>query len=198
MDTDKPQTPDATSNWQFKSEGQSPQPQPQSTTAAAGDKNTQQPAPDEEEVSWTASEFIAHEKGMNWYLVMIVSVLLFTAIVYLITRDKITASIIIFAAIIFGVYAKRQPRTLTYHLETGGLTIGEKFYDFGQFRSFVLAHEGALSSISFMPLRRFVPVLTVYYSPADEQKIVQLLSARLPMENLRKDVIDRFLHRIRF
>lgn len=195
MDTDKPQTPDASGNWQFKPEGQSSQTQPQPTDSAAAQ---QQPAIPEEEVSWTASEFVAHEKGLNWYLAMVASVLFFTAVVYLITRDKITASIIILVAIIFGVYAKRQPRTLNYHLEYGGLTIGEKFYDFGQFRSFVMAHEGAFSSISFMPLKRFMPVLTVYYSPDDEQKIVQLLSARLPMENLGKDVIDRFLHRIRF
>ncbi len=197
MDTEKPQTPDASSNWQFKPEGQTPSMQPQPTVSPET-PSAQQPALTDEDVSWTASEFVAHEKGLNWYLVMTASVISFTAIVYLITRDIITASIIIFAAIIFGVYAKRQPRTLNYRLETGGLTIGEKFYDFAQFRSFVLAHEGALSSISFMPLRRFMPVLTVYYAPTDEQKIVQLLSARLPMENLRKDVIDQFLHRIRF
>ena len=198
MDTDKPQSPDASGNWQFKPESQSPEIQSQPTDPA-GSSSAQSPAmPADEEVSWTASEFVAHEKGLNWYLAMIASVLFFTAIVYLVTKDKITAGIIILAAIIFGVYARRQPRTLSYHLEAEGLTIGEKFYDFGQFRSFVVAHEGALSSVSFMPLKRFMPVLTVYYSPDDEQKIVQLLSSRLPMENLGKDIIDRFLHRIRF
>jgi hypothetical protein len=197
MDTDKAQSPDASGSWQFKPENQESAPQSQPTDPA-GAPSTQQPAAPEEEVSWTASEFVAHEKGLNWYLAMIASVFFFTAIVYLVTKDKITAGIIIMAAIIFGVYAKRQPRTLNYRLEDGGLTIGEKFYDFGQFRSFVVAHEGALSSVSFMPLRRFMPVLTVYYSPDDEQKIVKVLSDRLPMENLRKDIIDRFLHRIRF
>ena len=197
MDTDKPQSPDVSGNWQFKSEGQSPESSPQPTDPV-GSSNMQPPTAPDEDVSWTASEFIAHEKGLNWYLAMIASVFFFTAIVYLVTKDKITAGIIIMAAIIFGVYAKRQPRTLNYHLEAGGLTIGEKFYDFGQFRSFVVGHEGALSSISFMPLKRFMPVLTVYYSPDDEQKIVQLLSSRLPVESLRKDIIDRFLHRIRF
>lgn len=197
MDKDKPKAPDATGNWQFKSEDQGSG-VPDQPAEHAGPSNMQQPAAPDEDVSWTASEFIAHEKGISWYLAMAGSVLLFTAIVYLITRDKITAGIIIFAAIIFGVYAKRQPRTLNYHLEYGGLTIGEKFYDFGQFRSFVVAHEGALSSISFMPLKRFMPVLTVYYAPNDEDKIMQVLSTRLPMEDLGKDIIDRFLHRIRF
>jgi hypothetical protein len=197
MDKDKPQAPDATGNWQFKSEDQGSGSSAQATDAAES-SNMQQPAAPDEEVDWTASEFIAHEKGVNWYLAMIASVFFFTAVVYLVTKDKITAGIIILAAIIFGVYAKRQPRTLKYHLEYGGLTIDEKFYDFGQFRSFVVAHEGALSSVSFMPLKRFMPVLTVYYAPDDEKKIVQLLSARLPMEDLGKDVIDRFLHRIRF
>lgn len=194
MDTANPQTPGASGNWQFNPNGENSEPQ---STASTNSANTQKPAL-AEEVSWTASEFVAHEKGLNWYLVMSASVLIFTAIVYLITRDKVTAGIIIFTAIVFGVYAKRQPRTLAYQLEAGGLKVGEKFYDFSQFRSFVLMHEGALSSVSFMPLRRFMPILTVYFSPDDEQKIVQLLSNSLPVENRGHDVIDRFLHRIRF
>ena len=183
MDGDTPHTPDASGSWQFTQDSQSP---------------ATQPVVPEEEVNWTASEFIAHEKSLNWYLVLAASVLFFTALVYLITRDKITAGIIIFAAIVFGVYAKRQPRTLSYHLESAGLRIDEKFYDFGQFRSFVVLHDGAISSVSFMPLKRFMPILTVYYELADEQKILQLISSRLPMENRGRDAIDRFLHRIRF
>ena len=195
MDKDKPNTPDASGTWQFNPNGKDSDSQ---AAAPAKIADTRQAVAPGEDVSWTASEFVVHEKGINWYLAMAASVLFFTAVVYLVTKDKITAAIIIIAAIIFGVYAKRQPRTLAYHLETSGLTIGEKFYDFNQFRSFVVLHEGAFSSVSFMPLKRFMPILTVYYSPDDEQKIVQILSARLPMENRGRDIIDRFLHRIRF
>lgn len=196
MNGDKPNTPNASGSWQFSPEdGKS---DPQTSTAPADSHAAQQPVPDTEEVNWTASEFIQHEKSFNWYLALAASVLFFTALVYLVTRDKITSGIIIVAALFFGIYAARKPRTLNYRLGAAGLMVGEKYYDFSQFRSYVMLHEGAFNSVSFMPLKRFMPVLTIYYSPEDEQKIVQLLSLRLPVENRGKDVIDRFLHRIRF
>ena len=203
MNGDSPKTPDASGNWQFSPDGSNTDTQPSDATSQSAAAAVDTPADDHqlppaEEVNWTASEFIAHEKSLNWYLILTASVLFFTAVVYLVTRDKITTAVIILAAIIFGVYAARKPRTLNYRLGTGGLTVGEKFYDFNHFRSFVVYHEGAFSSVSFMPLKRFMPILTVYYSPEDEQRIVQLLSLRLPMENHGRDVIDRFLHRIRF
>lgn len=203
MNGDSPKTPDTSGNWQFSPDESGPDAQPsdpsnQPATATVDAQSGDQQEPQGEEVNWTASEFIAHEKGINWYLALVASVLFFTAIVYLVTRDKITTAVIILAAIIFGVYAARKPRTLSYRLGAAGLMVGEKFYDFNHFRSFVVYHEGAFSSVSFMPLRRFMPILTVYYSPEDEQRIVQLLSLRLPMENRGRDVIDRFLHRIRF
>lgn len=203
MNGDKPNTPDASGNWQFsqddgKSDSPAADPAASTTPASADDRAAQQAAPENEEVDWTASEFIQHEKSINWYLILAASVLFFTALIYLITRDKITSGIIVVAALFFGIYAARKPRTLNYRLGASGLMVGDKFYDFSQFRSFVVLHEGAFNSVSFMPLKRFMPVLTVYYAPDDEQKIVQLLSMRLPMENRGKDIIDRFLHRIRF
>lgn len=149
-------------------------------------------------VQWTASEFIAHSKDVNWYLGLTGATVVFTAIVYLLTKDKITTGMVIFAAIIFGIYGARKPRTLAYQLSRDGLTIGEKTYDFRQFRSFSVVDEGPFSSIVFMPLKRFMPLITVYYDPADEEKIVKILTNHLPMENRGMDLIDRFLHRIRF
>ena len=203
MNGDSPKTPDASGNWQFSPNESNAGAPPsdhvdQPATAAVNPSTEDHQLPEGEEVNWTASEFIAHEKGLNWYLILAATVLFFTAVIYLVTRDKITTGVIILAAIIFGVYAARKPRTLTYRLGAAGLMVGEKFYDFNHFRSFVVFHEGAFSSVSFMPLKRFMPILTIYYSPEDEQRIVQLLSLRLPMENRGRDVIDRFLHRIRF
>jgi hypothetical protein len=204
MDVEKSKTSGAPDSWHFSPNGsntESQQTNPastQGTSATEPQDGGQQQAPSADDVTWSASEFVAHDKSINWYIALAASVLFFTAIVYLITKDKITSGVIIFAAIIFGVYAARKPRTLDYHLGMSGLTIGPKFYDFSQFRSFVVLHDGALSSVSFMPLKRFMPILTVYYEQQDEQRIVGLLSSRLPMENRGRDVIDRFLHRIRF
>jgi hypothetical protein len=155
-----------------------------------------QPMP--QTVSWTASEFIAHEKNAGWYLVLVVAAAALAGLVYLFTRDKISTAVVIFAAIIFGIYAARKPQTIGYQLTPHGLGIGQKFYDYGMFRSFAVIDEGAFSSVAFMPLKRFMPAISIYYDPADEEKIVKMLIDRLPMENRGHDLVERFLHSIRF
>lgn len=156
------------------------------------------PAPAADSVSWTASEFIAHEKGAPWYLALVFVTAMLTALIYLFTKDKISSGVVVIAAIIFGTYAARKPRTLEYRLDDTGLHVADKFYDYDQFRSFMVVQEGAFQSITFMPLKRFMPSLTIYCSPEDEQKVTDLLADRLPMENRGHDPLDRFLHRIRF
>lgn len=218
MDRDDSHTPpDAAGEWQRKShdadapDGSQPQHgKSQGTDDAKADasRTDSLPAPDDAasdalvmddgSVSWTASEFIAHEKGVTWYGGLALATVIVTAVIYFLTQDKITSGVVVFAAIVFGVYGARKPRTLEYRLGTAGLTIAGKFYDYGQFRSFWTLKEGAFQSITFMPLKRFMPSLTIYYSPQDEQRIMQVLEQCLPMENRDRDLLERFLHRIRF
>jgi hypothetical protein len=216
-------SPGAGGSWQFKpgdtidASGQVTQsepgtatasglsPQPDESNEPAPQNSPMQLAPDaenpkgsQETVRWTASEFIVHQKNIGWYLVLFISAVALTGLVYLFTRDKISSAVVVIAAIIFGIYAARKPRTVGYQLNPHGLSIGEKFYDYASFRSFAVVDEGAFSSVAFMPLKRFMPAISIYYDPADEEKIVRVLSDRLPMENRGHDLIDRFLHAIRF
>ena len=117
MDVEKSKTSGAPDSWHFSPNGsntESQQTNPastQGTSATEPQDGGQQQAPSADDVTWSASEFVAHDKSINWYIALAASVLFFTAIVYLITKDKITSGVIIFAAIIFGVYAARKPRT---------------------------------------------------------------------------------------
>jgi hypothetical protein len=49
-----------------------------------------------------------------------------------------------------------------------------------------------------MPLKRFATLTTVYYAPEDEDKIVNLLSKHLPLEEHKLDAVDHLMQRIRF
>lgn len=162
---------------------QSPQPVMQST----GDS-----------ISWTASEYIAHQKSPSWYALVILVAAALAAITYLITRDKITTGVVVACGVALAAYGTRKPRQLQYVLDGSGLTIGLKHYVYEQFRSFSVIDEGPFSSITFMPMKRFAPMAAMYYDPKDEAKIVAILSDKLPMENRQFDVVDRFMRRIRF
>ncbi|HUS25857.1 MAG TPA: hypothetical protein VMY99_00730 [Nevskiaceae bacterium] len=153
---------------------------------------------DTPEASWTASEFIAHEKGAGWYGALALVALALAGIVYLLTRDEISAAIVIFVGFLFGVVAARKPRVLQYHLDDQGLYVGTKAYPYSNFRAFVVIDEGPFSSVMLLPLRRFALSLNIYFAPEDEEKVLQALSLRLPIDHRQPDALERFMHRIRF
>lgn len=153
----------------------------------------------EEPVVWTASEYIAHTKSVGWYVGLGAAAAVLTVIVFFFTHGDIISSLaVLIMSILFGVVAGRQPREQRYVLDDEGVHVGTKVYNYGAIKSFSVYDEPPFSSISFMPMKRFMPMISVYYDPADEQKIVEYLSTRLPLEYRKRDAIDRLMHKIRF
>ncbi len=150
------------------------------------------------EVTWTASEYIAHSKGLEWYGLLAASAFALAVVIFLITKDKVSSGGVVIAAILFGIVAARKPRVLTYQLVPQGISIGMRFYPFDDFKSFSLIKEGPITSITLAPLRRFMPPLSVYFAPDDEKRILDVISLQLPFLQNNGDSLDRFLRRIRF
>lgn len=152
----------------------------------------------EGQITWTASEYIAHHKTATWYVTLVIIAVAAAGLAYFATKDWITGVSIILIALVFGLSAARKPRVLEYRLDNRGLKIAQKSYSYGIFRSFAVIDEGAFSSIVFMPLKRFMPMVTIYYAPEDENRIVQIIADHLPIEQRKHDAIDALLHKIRF
>jgi hypothetical protein len=172
------------SKWQFRDE--------------ASDGNVPQSSARHENVEWTASEYIAHEKSPGWYLMLALAVAGFAAAVHLITDELISSVVIVVMGIAFGAFAARQPQELHYAINNTTLNIGNKSYSYGQFKSFTIVDEGPIHSIMLMPLQRFMPPLSVYFAPEDEDKIATALSSYLPYEDRKQDVVDRLMRKVRF
>jgi hypothetical protein len=155
-------------------------------------------ASDDQSVSWRASEFVAHEKTAGWYILLSAGSVLFAGAVFFLTRDFVSVAVVIIAGLLLGVYGSHKPRQLEYIVDGHGIGIGQKYYAYDEFRSFSVASDGAFSSLVFMPLKRFALPLTVYYAPDDEDRILGILSDRLPLEAHRQDAVDSLMKRIRF
>lgn len=151
-----------------------------------------------EGVTWTASEFIAHHKEPGWYLIFVAVWSAIAGGIFLITRDWFNTIVVIIAGVLFAVVASRQPRQMQYAVDDHGITIGRRTYPYSDFRSFSVLEEGAFRSMTFMPLKRFMPPLSIYYDPADEDRIADVLTAHLALEDHKHDPIDRLMRRIRF
>lgn len=151
-----------------------------------------------EAIQWTASEFIDHHKSNRWYMNLAMVAVAVALLTLILTRDKITAVVILISAVALGFYGARQPRELNYQFDIEGFSIGIRRFTYSGFRSFTIDHDGAFSSITLLPLKRFAAAITLYYAPEHEERIATLLSRHLPYEARRRDPIDRLMKRIRF
>ncbi len=149
-------------------------------------------------VTWTASEFIHHEKGIGWYGALGLVSLIVSALVYLGTKDVVSAGVMLLAAVIFGVYAGYKPRVRKYSLSYDSLQIDARTFSLQDFRYFSISHDGAITSIMLVPLKRFMLPLTLYVGVDVEQRVLEVLDNTLPLEKARTDTIDALMRRIRF
>ncbi len=150
------------------------------------------------EISWTASEFVLHDKSAGWYGLLALGGALSALLVYWLTKDKITTGIIVFAVLAFGFLAARRPKEQAYAIDHAGLHVGRRSYDIHNFKSFSVAEDGHNATVVFMPLKRFMPPLTIYLSPDSGEKVVDFLAQILPFEQHRQDAVDSLMKRIRF
>ncbi len=177
-------------NWTFREESED-----SNLDTSNGEDNIQ---PRKDPITWTASEFVAHQKDNNWYMFAVAAGVGLAAVIFFFTRDIFSTAMVIVAAGIFIAAAARPPRVLHYSLDSRGLMIGSKLYAYEKFKAYSVINEGVFRSISLDPLERFMPSMTIYYDPADEQKITNVLGSYLPYEERQQAPIDKMMRKIRF
>ena len=177
--------------WAFKPEQAEDSSAPAKKSSAP--KNMQN-----QSVSWTASEFVANHKTAGWYLALFIVIFAVAGLTFVLTGDWISSTTIVVVGSLFAVLAGRKPRQLGYQLDSKGITIGEKFYPFSMFKSFAIMEDGAIGCINLMPLKRFMPDISVYYPPEEENKIINVLTGSLPNDQREEHGFDRLMKKIRF
>lgn len=181
-----------------------PQPEPEQPDVPAApptpieNQSSNVAQPSIETVSWTASEFVEHQKPQGWYVLLGLGAVVISAVLYFISKDVITVVVVALATVMFGVVGARKPRSLSYAIGPTGVKIGEKSFPYETFKSFSVIEEGAIDSIQLAPLKRFVPPISLYFPPDQEEEIVETLAAYLPHEDRNHDAVDRLMKRVHF
>lgn len=150
------------------------------------------------EISWTASEYISHDKGSGWFGIVVLVGVLLAGVIYLFTREWISSVAVGIGVLLFAVYGIRPPQTLEYAVDSRGIHIGARSYPYAKFRSFSVLEDDALHSIMLMPMKRFDLPITLYFEPADEQQIANVIGGHLPHEDRKTPPVDRLMSKIRF
>lgn len=178
-------------NWQYNSA------QPGSDGSQFSQPIASQTQPSTQ-ISWTASEFIAYQKNKSWYVLAVAGVILVAGLIFFVTKDTISTIVTISLGVLFIVFASRKPRVLNYEISDKGIRIGDKLHLFRTMKSFAVIEEGTIRSIDILPMQRFMPAISMYYDPKDEDVIISSLGKFLPQENREQPLIDKLMHKIRF
>ncbi len=149
-------------------------------------------------IRWTASEYIHLDKNGLWYVIFALVVLGLIASDVFVLKSWTFSLLVIVMAFAVIVYIRRPPREIQYTLSgKQGLYIGERLYNFSDYKAFGLIRDGEHHSIMLIPVKRFATGVSVYFPEEAGEKIVDILGSILPMENLKLDAIDLIVRRLR-
>ena len=75
--------------------------------------------------------------------------------------------------------------------------MGTTFHAYDEFRAFGVRKESSTYSILFLPKKRFAPSTVIYFPKDYGEKITDIIGARLPMEEVKFDLIDKIIRKIK-
>lgn len=147
-------------------------------------------------VNWEAKEYIPHEKKAGWYIgLVIVSLGLVT--LSIVFGWWTFAILVVLSGVVLVLYSVRPPRVLHYSLNSKGLSEGNKLYSYEEYKSFGVLQEGENYAIILTPRKRFSPGIKVYFPQESGEAIVDAFGARLPMEEVKLDFLDKIVNFLR-
>lgn len=147
-------------------------------------------------ITWEAEEYIVRDKTKWWYVGLVAVGLALSGIAIWIQSWTFLA-VVVLSVVALIVYALRPPRILKYTLNNKGLIEDTREYNFDQFKAFGILNEGNHYAIVLTPRKRFSPRLTVYFPAAQGEEIVDAFGARLPMETVQLDMLDKLIKFLR-
>lgn len=157
-----------------------------------------QPVVENAPIRWSSSEFIYREKSSLWFIsFVIIVIILILSDIFLLKSYTFSILVLVMAAAVV-VFLRRPPRVINYALSGNhGLYVGERLYHFNEFKAFGIIQDEGYNSIMLIPIKRFSPGVSVYFPQEVGEQIVDVFGARLPMENIKLDVLDIIVKKLR-
>lgn len=149
-------------------------------------------------IEWDAAEYELQEKNSAWYGALALSAVIMAGIIYLLNRDIFTVIVVLVAFSGIGYMSGRKPRQLHYVVSNEGIQVGGRAYSFSDFRSFHVVEVGNLPSITLMPLKRFMPAISICITSEYFADVTDFISQIIPMEPHKADFVEKLMHRLHF
>ena len=147
-------------------------------------------------ITWEAEEYIVRDHNTWWYIgLFIVGAALGVLAVFL--EAWTFLAIIILSIITILISTFRPPRKIKYSLDKESLSEGGRLHKYEEFRAFGILKEESHFSAILIPKKRFGLSVKVYFPEGSGEAIVDALGARLPMEEVKLDLLDKLVNFLR-
>ena len=147
-------------------------------------------------ISWEAEEYIVRERNAWWYVgLFVVTAALCTLAVLLHLWTFLAVVVLSVVAILISIF--RPPRKIKYSLNKDGLKEGSLLHKYEDYRAFGILKESEHFSAVLIPKKRFYISTKVYFPEGSGEAIVDALGARLPMEEVKLDFLDKIVNFLR-
>jgi hypothetical protein len=152
-------------------------------------------------IKWTASEAIDHERGALWYVVavaLVIAAIVLSFWLQGVSFSSISSTILIVVIFVALLTVSHRPaREFDYTLTDEGLTIENQLRPFSDFRAFGVRQDGALWQLTLIPIKRFGLSVEMFIHDDQGEEIVDALGARLPMEDIKPNLLDKVVHKLK-
>ena len=148
------------------------------------------------DISWEAEETIERDHNAWWY-VGLFAVGTGLSVLALFLGWWTFLILVVLSVIAILISTLRPPRKIKYSLTKNGLKEGNTLHEYGNFRAFGILKEGSHFSAVLIPKKRFSLSVKVYFPEGSGEAIVDNLGARLPMEEVKLDFLDKIVKFLR-
>jgi len=153
---------------------------------------------EDEPIHWMASEYVSREKNTLWFVLFGIVVAALIAVDILFMKAYTFSVLVAVMATAIIVFAMRPPKEINYTLSGHqGLYVGEKLYHFSEFKSFGVINDDGSHFIMLIPVKRFALGVSIYFPEEIGEELVDIFGARLPMQEVKLDLIDIIVRKLR-
>lgn len=136
-------------------------------------------AQDVEFIEWSAPEYTHHERGVDWFWGLGLTVVV-GAVTSLFWGNALLAFILLLGGGMIFLLSFRKPREVPYRLSAKGLRAGDTFYPYSSLESFWITEASPEPKLMLVSKKKFMLHILIPLTEHSPEEIKSFLEAYLP------------------
>ena len=135
---------------------------------------------DEAIVSWTAPEYIRHEKGEKWFLIAGVFMLAFVIYGLFTNAWTFSLALVVVSAVYYLLHFE-HPNNVEVIISDMGIKVGKRVYPYNKIQAFwIIYHPPHVETLNIRTGSKLLPDISIQLNGQDPAPIREYLAGQIP------------------